>query len=525
MRVKNILFLFGTLALILAGCQQPRSSSSLDEKGDPSLASAKSSKLFRYPISDRYYSGQELCILNSDITSAEKSFRVSVPLIYGHSGTPTSNTTRKFEIYAWHATGQFDPRRPTVIVLQGGPGADLHGNGPIFFDSVNEIHVDQRGVGCSRPTQAKDFWNEDFLSSEATAHDLKHILKKLGIAKATLYGISYGSIPATIAASLDPQLFPQVVLEATTNLNPNFDSSKLKKDRLQKLYDKLSLESRIFLKTHFTSPEENHFFHDLILSLNTQYFVHQNVEKLIQKFIEHPSDSQLLESIKSLKVKYFALKPGETDEKSFGNQYTESIDPLVHYNILCKEKRDPQNDYYFAPINDKIQRIARENDLCSRVQVLTPGSKKVELKKWPVKSFITYIHGEEDEATPLEAAWEHWQLVPKGESQFILARLGGHTPLSRLLLTYNLKLQLSKSSFQNFQTAGKILKSIYQSVIGGKPLNSNELDALNSETTLQWRAKFRDANGKIRDYRPIEFQIRQKKADLNLPADYLKDYQ
>jgi proline iminopeptidase len=48
--------------------------------------------------------------------------------------------------------------------------------------------------------------------------------------------------------------------------------------------------------------------------------------------------------------------------------------------------------------------------------------------RFPLAIPVTYIQGETDGATPLVGALQHFKLVAKGQSQFLMAPKGGHTP-------------------------------------------------------------------------------------------------
>ena len=96
-----------------------------------------------------------------------------------------------------------------------------------------------RGISCSKPLTENLFLDSRFYSSENTAKDAKAIIDFLGIKKAVIYGQSYGTVPATIFASLFKSKTEALIIEGVIyEGNESLWHSRVKKDLLQQFFDK-----------------------------------------------------------------------------------------------------------------------------------------------------------------------------------------------------------------------------------------------------------------------------------------------
>lgn len=108
-----------------------------------------------------------------------------------------------------------DPNSPVIIFVPGGPGQTSM-DAPLSYPSqVSTVRTDPRGVGCNE----NDSLPTDSLSSEAVAKDILAIVRDLKPKRYFIHAISYGTIPATIAAARakaeNTQLPEAVILEGT----------------------------------------------------------------------------------------------------------------------------------------------------------------------------------------------------------------------------------------------------------------------------------------------------------------------
>jgi len=96
-----------------------------------------------------------------------------------------------------------DLSAPTVIYLTGGPGQTgiAEERGPSNIPpAYTVIQTDLRGVGCNAP-QTVDHYPEEFYDSVFFASDILTIVQQLGLKNYILYGVSYGTLLATVTAS------------------------------------------------------------------------------------------------------------------------------------------------------------------------------------------------------------------------------------------------------------------------------------------------------------------------------------
>ena len=90
-----------------------------------------------------------------------------------------------------------------------------------------------------------------------------------------------------------------------------------------------------------------------------------------------------------------------------------------------------------------------------------------------ISSPITYFQGETDPATPVESALEHQKQVPLSQSQFILLRDGGHSPLGQVF-----------ESRENPQL--EPLKNMFLKALAGENILGNDIDAVNERGKEQF---------------------------------------
>ncbi len=108
-----------------------------------------------------------------------------------------------------------DPDSPVIIFVPGGPGQTSMDAPLSYPSSVSTVRTDPRGVGCNE----SDSIPTDSMSSEAVAKDILAIVRDLKPKRYFIHAISYGTIPATIAAARakaeNTQLPEAVILEGT----------------------------------------------------------------------------------------------------------------------------------------------------------------------------------------------------------------------------------------------------------------------------------------------------------------------
>ena len=107
--------------------------------------------------------------------------------------------TYRFQIQP--ATGRPPAEAPFGIVLSGGAGAPSIGTaaGTIFPDTFNVIYTDVRGAGCNLggDPQGGPF-PADALTTEYFSRDVLALVRTLRLPAYVLYGVSYGTVHATV---------------------------------------------------------------------------------------------------------------------------------------------------------------------------------------------------------------------------------------------------------------------------------------------------------------------------------------
>ena len=91
------------------------------------------------------------------------------------------------------------------MVFEGGPGGSCHRGDPFFAGLAktwNVVLFDQRGICLSRPDSEALYQRSDFYSSLNTVRDADLIRQHLGIESWSTVGASYGSVLATMSASI-----------------------------------------------------------------------------------------------------------------------------------------------------------------------------------------------------------------------------------------------------------------------------------------------------------------------------------
>jgi proline iminopeptidase len=129
-------------------------------------------------------------------TSPEGVTTIERPMLPTTDGSPTFG-------YSFKLHPGTDPDAPTVIFLPGGPGEtsiSVERDPTLLPANFSLIQTDPRGVGCNAP-ESVDQYPSAFYDSSFIAGDVLAITEQIGLSNYVLYGISYGTLVATVAAS------------------------------------------------------------------------------------------------------------------------------------------------------------------------------------------------------------------------------------------------------------------------------------------------------------------------------------
>lgn len=410
------------------------------------------------PTPTTYRSGVEICGKNEALTK-ELWKRVEVPINYS---LPESNKT---SIYYW-LTKPFDSSLPTAIFINGGPGETSHGT---HFDlpGWNVVFFDQRGNTCSRPQNLTDYLDLQFYSSENTARDIEAIRKDLGSSRISLYGVSYGTVPAQIYAHLFPMSTQAIVLEGIvyrggellisparkrTLLQSYFDNLP---DQKKKMILKLSDDSPIW----FSAVAGNSLYQDDPLFTLTH---------LLNYILELPYEDGL----------HFvsSFVPQAPTTSPFG------FDHVVLGMIGCKElgMNMPRLSSHLVFINEVLSPSQKNHfyeQYCTPLGFDPTKSKLYESVIYPSKAPVTYIQGLLDGATTADAAFLHYRSAISKHKNLIVVGKGGHLPVFALL----------GSGYSKGTEAVLQRQSLLLHALSGTIVPKKVLEDLTISTQLKWR--------------------------------------
>lgn len=121
-----------------------------------------------------------------------------LPIYWGQTGSPTF--TYYFQVQS--ATVGTPSTAPIGIMINGGAGAPSIGyaSGTVFPPTFNVINTDVRGVGCN--INSANPFKSDALTTEYFSRDVLSIVQVLRLQQYVLYGVSYGTVQATVMANM-----------------------------------------------------------------------------------------------------------------------------------------------------------------------------------------------------------------------------------------------------------------------------------------------------------------------------------
>ncbi|MGE0634690.1 MAG: alpha/beta fold hydrolase [Pseudobdellovibrionaceae bacterium] len=447
MTVAKNLFLALSAVFILAACSEKKEKKETVNPGLPKITR---------PTKATYMNGKQFCAKYHEITSKEFGIYVEVPMDYQN---PEKGAT---EIYAY-TMATFDPTKPSVVSIDGGPGGNSHGYSEPFDPEYNLIYFDQRGLGCSSPKTYSLYLDSSLYSTDNTVRDMDKIRQAYGINEWSVFGISYGTVPATIYASTFPDNVRSVVLEGTLGPYQQMHNRAFKAEKYNLVIADFN-EAR--LKTFETLLKDGGIESEIIWTLlNRALFIDIGFRRA-----KRDIESIILEdgSVDEVRVQEFAEHFASKDERPL--QAPGNVDETVYLSIACKNLQFPKIQGQQIVYSFKMQKFAvakaseREAErLCKDdVGVKQLQQKPYQLSDYPIVKPIYYFQGSHDGATNTRGSIEHWKAVPKGLSYFMLAAKGGHTPNSE---------RMQKTGVQ---------KDIFKLGIFAKPVTQADLDLVNA---------------------------------------------
>lgn len=306
-----------------------------------------------------------------------------------------------------------DPNAPIIIFVPGGPGQTSMDMALSYPNEFAIVRTDPRGVGCNQNSALSD----KSLTSDQIANDIVSIVRELKPKHYFIHAISYGTIPATIAAAkIQNSNLPSpdaVILEGVVGRAFAKDEyyqgilnswKTLKATLPQDVLTKINSPNIPFglnssqwaaglssILAYGILPDEQNFARDQLLMLGKQASNLPLLEARIRSQIKVP-----------------------TAEKT-----------KVYQTIACHEivpdVRDVKFDYDFKNGDLVISSL----DLCKGIVFDRP----FDSRKYQTKTPIYYFSGGLDPVTPQSQARFHFA-GQTGPRTFISVPRGGHAALS-----------------------------------------------------------------------------------------------
>jgi len=356
-------------------------------------------------LRDDYKNGREVCV--KDQQAFGKFITVYLNPISKLGETEIFYYTKK----------EFNPNLPSLIFFTGGPGVNPRST-EFELEKTNVIFFDQRGTACSRPKTKEEFLNPEFYQSLFTAHDALKILDDLGIKKASVYGQSYGTVPATIFGSVFKERTQNVILEGVIfKGDETLWQSEIKRKNLMSVFNSFTpelqksiLDMNSYLPTNWFSKVGN-----MMLYLDNGVEIYRN---FLTSLFEMDKDSQISF------VNNFYPSDRLEEEFDFGD--------VMMGMIACHElsMNDPQNSMTLIfDNNNQLVYDQINEDKKDRCDKLTMGRLNTYHATDYLLSVPTlYLLGENDGATDLNQGLNHAKLVSRQYGQILMKKFGGHLP-------------------------------------------------------------------------------------------------
>jgi proline iminopeptidase len=433
---------------------------------------------------ETYMNGRKFCDVYSKITSLEVAKKVSVPVSY-------SDASRgQIQIYAY-TLKPFDPSKPSYIYIDGGPGQNTHGQMPEYVPGeMNEIRFDQRGLGCSAPETYDQYLDASLYSTENTVRDMDEIRKAYGISKWTVYGVSYGTAPATMYASTFADRTSSSVLEGVLGNSMKIHDRIYKAEKLNLVLSKLTLTERRGFESLLIEDSKNGYpFFSYMMNLFYQDRGMTDLPALLRRLIRTDGslNMELYQRVKTYMIERerefpYEQQPGGVDETIFN---------IISCKNLSYRARPSEYVWYTPDTGFKVftDSESDNNKTCDEV-----GVKRSDESSFYVSNFRTsvatyYFQGAHDGATNATGALEHFKAVPMGQAYFLLAERGGHNPNLSRLDAYNMT-----TGEADYVTRSEE-KKLFRKALFAQPISDADLISINAQNPeARWKLYLSPSN-------------------------------
>lgn len=323
-----------------------------------------------------------------------------------------------------------------MFVLPGGPGVSSS-QAEVNIIDANIVFIDPRGTGLNESYFQTNPGGR-LLTSEDLAEDVIAVINFLKPKSYFLYGHSYGTVVATIAASKIEKIksmYPpqRIILEGTVGEGT---TNNIQISEANKLLEKYRQSSQICFDciinkiTTMLNAEE-------IGTLLFAIFYYGYQPMLLESFFTQTSQSQLKQMASDAKI----------------NLPSEGL--RLYQEVGCREINS-------TGITIEAFRNNRlESDKLATCQNF-PLSSKYTVTDWPIlKTPIIYIQGDSDISTPVSESMLHYNR--QVNKNYVCVKNAGHAPLEQI---------------------GDCSNVLWKAILSGTSINSAVVQCNNPEVVL-----------------------------------------
>lgn len=394
---------------------------------------------------------------------------------------------------SYRLSSNFSLDRKTVVYFNGGPGGTSYNTDFNLLDDVNVIYLNQRGAAFSRPETKDLFLNQDYYSSENTARDALEIVKHLGVGQVTAYGMSYGTVPATIFGSLFKEHTRNVILEGVVFDGQSrlwYGSHRIK--IVQRYFDRLDPKLKESVLKYNRHPE---VFAGWFSALAQQLMYDSNFEQKMTselRNIFYPNisaeqkEARIIENLK----RYSYSQAGDGSDFIY-------FSPTMFNFIACKElSAKNELSSFYAVFNEKNKLVPytkniADTNYCEKLNITK--SETYSALNYPIEVPVYYFQGTTDGATTAEYAIWHYKKSAKGRAQLVLAKKEGHAVAIQhlekrpdYLSEEDKKNPLIVAAIEKQLAIQQEIVKVFKAAINSEALNLTKLNELIDDKKSAW---------------------------------------
>lgn len=378
---------------------------------------------------------------------------------------------------SYKTSAHFDPHKPSILWVNGGPGgSSLNYQMENLLEDFNFIYFNQRGTGFSFPDSVIPTQDQrNFYSSRNTALDMNELLDHLALSKVIVYAHSYGTIPASIFASLFPERSEKLILEGTVYRgDQQLWNSPHRRKLIQNFFDRLSPEMKTKIQFYSQLPGLNPSWFS-IMAMQSMYgnnfeeLLKYRLEQLFNPLMLDKSPEALHESI----VSEISNIYNETDPASL--QDSPSFGATAFRIIGCYEltASSASSQFGFQFVDGKLATVPSTKKTCEGLDL--SDAEIYDAKNYPIAVPVIYLQGLWDGATTVDDAIKHYKNVPKNSATLFIAKTAGHSPMIDMLNPYVIEPNdLSRALIQ-----------LFKDIVIGNKIDLSKVNALLPKTE-QW---------------------------------------